>query len=120
MSTATVRRASVKSAIVLACFAAGRAAGLKNGEMAESIGMDEKSFGVRVSQLRKKFRDDAALKAAQGTPVVNPFDAIDALARSRTSSKVNVFDNADLLASLDVVDATPETTGEATTEVPAA
>lgn len=98
---AVARNASVSREAKLAAYAAGRKAGKTNKEIAESLGMKESSFSVSISQLRKRFAEDAAAKAANGVTVVNPFVEIDKLKAARTAASKNVFDNADLLAALD-------------------
>ena len=101
---AVARNASVSASVKLAAFAAGRKAGKTNKEIAASLGMKEGSFSVSISQLRKRFAEDAAAKAAKGETVVNPFVEIDKLKVTRSAAGKNVFDNAELLAALDAGD----------------
>lgn len=109
---AVARNASVSANAKLAAYAAGRKAGKTNKEIAASLGMKESSFSVSISQLRKRFAEDAAAKAAAGVTVVNPFVEIDKLKTARTSASKNVFDNADLLAALDAEPETADAEGE--------
>lgn len=116
--TTAVRNAAVSAVTLVAALLAGRKAGKKNGEIAAELGMKESSFNVRVTQLRKRYNEDAAKKRAEGVTVVNPFDEID---KFRANKSKNVFDTVDpaLTAKLAEVDGeTVESTETVAPETP--
>ncbi len=110
MSATVTRNEAVSADAKVKAYIQGKRDGKTNGQIAAELGMKESSFSVSISQLKKKFKADAAAKLGTGVTVVNPFDSVKSV---RKSSKSNVFDNAELIASLNEVDVNDEDSTDA-------